>query len=404
MHNTLNHYDFVPEIVPRIMSGKLTYKICIKKEHIRTDGTCALYLSVYHIGKRKKLPLNISVKTMHFDEKRQRVKKICKNANDYNLLIEKMLAALNKIEINFRLNNEQITVEKVIEDLLNPTVRICFNAFADRYLEYEKEKQIIMPSTYRQQKSALSKIKAYKNPILFNEIDFQFIKEFRAYMKSTLKNKPATIEGTIKNFKKFYVAAGESGVSLKMKSTKIKVSEMKGDFTFLTPKEINALYHFYNQTYTNKTWKNILKRYLFSCFTGLRISDIETIGPDNFFDDILVFNAQKGGKLIRLKLNETARSLIELPEIFNGDYTREYINRELKLIAKACGIKKRLYYHSSRHTFATNYLMCAGNTVIELQEILQHSKIETTMIYVHVVRKIKDKGLDRMDSIIKNSQ
>jgi integrase/recombinase XerD len=403
MQHLENYYDFVPEITPRIMSGKLTYRICIKKEHTRTDGTCALYLSVYHKGQRKKLPLNMSVKVSQFDEKKQRVKKTCKSANDYNLLIEKMLSSLNKIEINFRLNNIEITVNKVIEDLLNPTIRICYNAFAEKYLDHEYDKQIIMLSTYKQQKGTLKKIRDYKNPLLFNEIDANFIKEFRSYLKHTLDNKSATIEGTMKNFKKYYNAANEAGLKLKMKPNKIKIGDMKGDFTFLTPEEVKTLHTFYRQPYINTTWCNILKRYLFSCFTGLRIGDIETINEDNFFDDNLVFNASKGGKITRLKLNDTAKSLIKLPHVFDGDYTRQYINRELKLIAKACNIKKRLYFHSSRHTFATNYLMCGGN-VEELQELLNHSDIKTTMVYVHVVKKMKDRGIDRMDSIIQNSQ
>src|SRR5690606_24744159 len=147
---------------------------------------------------------------------------------------------------------------------------------------------------------------------------------------------------------------------------------MKGDFTFLVPEEVKALFEYYNNKYINPTWKNILQRYLFSCFTGLRISDIENITMDNIIGDTLVFTMQKTNKFIRVKLNETAFNLLSGEEkLFKGDYTREYINRELKQIAKAVGIKKRLYYHSSRHTFATNYLI-SGGKVENLQKLLGH--------------------------------
>ena len=39
--------------------------------------------------------------------------------------------------------------------------------------------------------------------------------------------------------------------------------------------------------------------------------------------------------------------------------------------------------HALRHTFATNYIR-AGGGVRQLQVILGHQRIETTMVYVHL--------------------
>lgn len=400
MHLNLITNDFVPINVPQNMSGKITYRVNIKKEHTRIDGTNALYLSVYYNGDRKKLPLNISVPLAHFDSKKQRVKRINKHSTDYNLIIEKALATLNKIEVNFRLNNESISVDKIIQDYKNPTIRICFNAFALKYLEYQKEKNMLKHSTYRQQRATLLKIKAYKNPLLFSDINKNWAHEFRSYLRTKLKNKPATIEGTIKNFKKYLRAANDSGIKTELDYRDVKVKSMKGDFTFLMPSELKALYDFYKSPFINVTWKNILQRYLFSCFTGLRISDIEAINEGNFLEDHIVFNSIKTGKISRIRLNDTAKELINLPHVFNGSYSREHINRELKLIAKACSINKRIYYHSSRHTFGTNYLI-AGGKVENLQKLMGHSKIETTMIYVHIVESMVDVEVNKMDQLLK---
>lgn len=399
MNTAIQNHEIFPQIFPQKMSGKLTYRIRIKKEHTRVDGTNALYLYMYCNGKSKKIPLDVSVPKSFFDSKTQRIKKSYKYASDYNLLIEKILANLNRIEVNFRLNNEAITVDKVMEELKKPTIRICYNAFSEQYLENENKKQIIMKSTYRQQKSTLRKIKEYKDPLLFGDIDIDFVKEFKSHLKNNLKNKPSTIAGTMKNFKKFITAAQEKGIRTNIEANQIKVGGMKGEFTFLLPKEVVSLYKFYESPFINSTWKNILQRYLFSCFTGLRISDIEQISEDNFIEDVLVFNAKKTNKLNRIKLNKSAQSLIDLPKIFHGTYTREHINRELKAIAKACNIKKRLYFHSSRHTFATNYLI-SGGQVQNLQKLLGHSKIETTMVYVHTVERLKDEEIVKMDDIL----
>ena len=63
-----------PANFPKKMSGKLTHKIIIKDDYVRTDGTCALYVQIFLDGKMKRLPLNISVAPTNFDKKNQRIK------------------------------------------------------------------------------------------------------------------------------------------------------------------------------------------------------------------------------------------------------------------------------------------------------------------------------------------
>lgn len=400
IHTTVNYYDFVPQIVPQNMNGKLNYKIWVKKDHVRSDGTSALYLNIYYQKRTKRLPLNISVPVDEFDKKKQRVKKSYKYADDYNLLIEKILSDVTTIEIGYRLSGEIISIEKLIEDLYNPSLRINFIDFASKLLEHQKNNKFIEPSTYRQQKGFIAKLKRWRDPLLFSDIDKEFLLKLKSHLKHDLKNKPATIESTLKNFKKYLHAANDKGINTKLNYKDISIGKMDGEFTFLLPSELSHLIKFYNSPYINGSWKNILQRYLFSCFTGLRISDIERITEDNIIENILIFTQKKTKKLNRIPLNENAKALIELPHVFRGNYTREYINRELKLIAKACNIKKRLYFHSSRHTFATNYLI-AGGKVHNLQKRLGHSKIETTMVYVHVVEAISNDEIKLMDELFR---
>ena len=107
----------------------------------------------------------------------------------------------------------------------------------------------------------------------------------------------------------------------------------------------------------------------------------------------MVFTAEKTGKFQRILLNKTAQKFINKSgPLFRGNYTPEYINRELKFIAKACNVKKHLTFHVSRHSFATNYLI-QGGRVENLQKILGHSSIRETMIYVHIVDSITNKDV-----------
>ncbi|MBW1297833.1 site-specific integrase [Aquimarina litoralis] len=396
MRTGIETTQFVPQFDPRIMNGKLTYKIIIKSDHIRKDNTCALYLQLYLNGKRKRIPLKLYVPLNHFDKNKQRVNKKSPNFKDYNLIIEKHLADLNEIEINYRFNNQVLTIEKIIEELQNPNLRVDFISFALKMLEDQKGSLEL--STYKQQKGVINKISRFKSPLYFYEINEQLLKDLRFWMKSKLKNAPATVESTLKSFKKYLHLANKRGINTEIKYDNIKVRKMTGDRLFLMPNELVLLVKYYESEFIKESHKNILGRYLFSCFTGLRISDIERLTEENFNDDQLTFTAAKTKKFQRIKLNQTAHKFYQLPQVFNENYTREYINRELKKIATHLGIKKRIYFHSSRHTFATIYLMQGGRVEV-LQKLLGHSEIKETMIYVHIAESIKDEQIMSMDQI-----
>lgn len=99
------------------MSGQLSYKIKIKDNYVRTDRTCALYLQLFLNSVQKRIPLHLSVVAKYFDKKKQRVKASQESFKDYNLLIEKKLAEINTIEINYRLLGRTLNMELLINEL-----------------------------------------------------------------------------------------------------------------------------------------------------------------------------------------------------------------------------------------------------------------------------------------------
>lgn len=393
------HYlDVVPRLVPEIMNGTLNYRIVIKKDHTRTDGTNALYLELFQNRRRKRVPIGISVPMKDFDSKAQRVRGNSKKAKSCNLVIGKILADLNKILINYKLSDKYPSMEMVLDELVRPTSRINFNEFAKAMLQ--RDRANLKYSTYRQQKGSLSKIRRFRDPIHFSEIDEQFVKDLRAWCKHDLENRSATIESTVKTLKKFVHMANRKGIHTPISYEDISVRKMTGPRVFLLPEELKKLYRYYQSEFINESHKKVLCRFLFSCFTGIRISDSEQLTAENFIGDHLALTMVKTDKFIRIRLNDTARSLISLPDVFEDNFTREHINRELKDIARMLGIKKRLHFHCSRHTFATNFLI-TGGSVVNLQRILGHSKIEQTMVYVHIVESFTDDQINMLDDLVK---
>ena len=69
----------------------------------------------------------------------------------------------------------------------------------------------------------------------------------------------------------------------------------------------------------------------------------------------------------------------------HGQYSAASIREILKRAKKKARIYKNVHPHTLRHSFATHILE-NGYAVTDLQPLLGHSKIETTLIYTHLAK------------------
>jgi len=364
---------------PMNFNGKLTSKIIING-FVREDETSALYVQVFLNSERKKIPLNISVRHSEFDKKKQRVKK----NNDFNLIIEKALSDLHQIELEYRLKNMALNIETLMKEYFNPSPKIDFIKFYE--YELENQKKILKASSYKQQKSVLKKLKTYRSNLFFSDFTLNFLEEYKKYMTNTLKNKPLTVFGSIKNIKKYLHLAEKSGLIAPIRFNDIKVKREKSHRTFLDESELTLMREYYQNKFIPEVQKNVLQRFLFSCFTGLRISDIGKLTKKSFDNNKINFVAEKTLKIQTIPLANSALEYYNVDGdfVFNGIYTEQHINRTLKDICNYLGIKKNISFHVSRHTFATRFLRRGGNVVV-LKDLLGHSSFNDTMIYIHVL-------------------
>lgn len=388
-----------PTNYPKFMTGTFTSKI-IQKGFVKSDGTSNLYLQIFINKERKQISLGISVAPKYFDKKKQRVKPLNDLFKDYNLIIEKKLSLVNEIQVSYRLANRTITMQGFLEDYYNPSSKTDFIKFYETELKKQKDNKIISLSTYKQQNATLQKIRRFKAHIFFYEINAELLDNFTAHLRVKEKNQPNTVYTALKNFKKYLHLANDKKIQTPLSYRYVKTKTIKGNRTFLTSEELNKMNNYYNSTFIKESHQLVLKKFLFACFTGLRISDVQKLTTENVIQDQLVFVAQKTNKLTKLKLNDSAKQFFNQNNPFTDNYEDQTINSTLKEIAKTLGIKKKISFHVARHTFATQFLLNGGKVEV-LQQLLQHSKIDTTMIYVHIVEEHLNTQIHLLDNILK---
>jgi len=66
------------------------------------------------------------------------------------------------------------------------------------------------------------------------------------------------------------------------------------------------------------------------------------------------------------------------------------LSRELQIAVKRCAFLKRVTPHTLRHSYAT-HLLQNGFDIRTIQELLGHTDIKTTMIYLHILKEISPK-------------
>lgn len=99
----------------------------------------------------------------------------------------------------------------------------------------------------------------------------------------------------------------KSGIKLKVNLDEVKAGSSKGNRTSLAGYEIKKLAEFYFSPYINESYRLVLGYFLFSCMTGLRISDVQNLTRKNLVDGFVNFISTKTNKTQTIALNETAK-------------------------------------------------------------------------------------------------
>ncbi|WP_162844733.1 site-specific integrase [Roseivirga pacifica] len=145
--------------------------------------------------------------------------------------------------------------------------------------------------------------------------------------------------------------------------------------------------------------------FLFSCFTGLRWSDIQNLK----WSDIKYL--KEGNPELKLRIKKTNRFqviplasgaislLMSIPQkssrVFHSLSYSHVVNNLQNWISEA-NIDKKITFHCARHTNAT-WQITTGTDLYTVKSNLGHKHIKTTELYSKVIDDKKKKAIEKLE-------
>ena len=369
--------------------------------HVDKKGKSLLYLHITQDSQRERIPLeDMKIEPRYWDKRKQRAKSSAAHPY-FNLLLENIERKITTIKTTYHLQETHLTLERFKEEFLNTMSRTDFLAFMKKYLD--DNEHIMRSGTWKNQMKVYRKLKAYRETIRFSEITLGWISDYKNYLLVKENLATTSMFGHIKVIKKFLNEASKRGVRLALDTKLIHVGSTSGNRVNLDGEEVDSLAEYFTSKFIRPNHKVPLALFLLACFNGFRISDAQQITKENISKGKIIFTSVKTGKRQIIGINLTTQSIINhCPEVLTEKYTDQHVNRILKDICELTGIRKEVTFHVARHTFATNYLRLGGKVEV-LQQILGHSDIKETMIYVHIIQEEQDRGMLILDNLIEGS-
>lgn len=262
-----------------------------------------------------------------------------------------------------------------------------------QYLEYEKK---LSKNTIKAYDNDLNKLLEFKNNLLsINNKDIkEFIKKSNNLSTKTLAHRLTVINSFYNYLLSENIISINPCYSINMPKIPNKLPEVLSEEEVDKLLDINLVDKY---SYRNKAMLELLYA------TGMRASELTNLKLNNIdLDSCIVRIMGKGSKERIVPINDTT---IKYLNIYINNYRKEILNKKdseylfisnalkpitrqglFKIIKKECiraGIKKNVYPHILRHSFATHLLNHGANIRI-IQELLGHEDITTTEIYTHL--------------------
>lgn len=416
-----------------------------KKGDSETGKNLAIRMRISYAGNQPlDFPTGLNIDAEYWDAKDQHaldgfVSKTNQKTTDINRTIDEYRSYANEIFARYELLEKRIPSPGEVKDLFNdmvgrskidlPDPSESFFKVFDTFTQTMGEKNQWTPATYTKFASIREHFKAFDARLDFHTINDDKMQEYVKYLgKQGMRN--TTIAKNLSFVRWFFRWAASKGYykgtihntfKPKLKGTDGNSKEV----IFLTQEEIEVL-----QNHKFGNGQGHLERvrdvFLFTCFTGLRYSDVAKLTRQDIKNGFIQIVTQKTVDGIRIELNKHSQAILDkykgvdfpknkaLPVISNvkmNEYLKELgelceINEPQRIVYFKGNVRHEEIYpkwqlmttHCGRRSFVVNALRLG----IPAEVIIRwtgHSDYKAMKPYVKIVDELKEQEMSKFDSM-----
>ena len=384
----------------------------IRDSRVRKDGTTSIEVVLTVNGERCAFSTGKKVKSCNWDKNKQQVKGKDEEAQSLNNYLKAIKAKLYQKEAELLERGFVITAELLRDAYFDKVESLKEKSLFEVFEEHNQEQEKLVgngvsKATYWISVYTVRLLKEFvqqkykREDLYLRELNLNFIQAFHSFLKIDKGMAQNSSTKHLKLLKKIInLAVANSYMSINPFIT-YKVEREPVEIDFLDEEELRKIINFDTPLPRLERAKDM---FLFGCFTGLSYIDIKTLTPEHFEKDnagrIWIKKRRvKTGVLSRIPLLPIAKLILDkykggeklLPIQDPAD-----INKYLKDIAILCDIKKRITFHTSRHTFASTITLANNISLEVISKMLGHTNTRMTAHYAKLIDKCIGEQMDKL--------
>lgn len=420
------------------MVKKIHYTLVFNRlNRLDRNGQGLIQIRAYQSGRNRYFSTGAKVEPRFWDEKNKKVR----SSHPYQFVLNKqirdLLEQIEAFEIKM-INRYGFFPLDRLHEYTDPKkdIKTFTDFFEEKIEDFKAEYSKIKADSLKNQITTFNKLKSFRKIVYFEDLNFQFIEAFDQFVRRDFMErngrsiKPSTLIKHHKNLRKY--------IGLAVKDKKIRVEDdpyMVFDWgklndpnrVYLTELEVDAIERL---QYGPDDYDGVVRDFfLLCCWTGFGYAETAQLTPENveetpsglvignrrkktdkaLFSPICSLFKEPGAKqskperlVSRLLQRHKERfpdpeDYYQTPIFTNSKKTGvirvQVVDRRLKQIAAAAGIRKNLTSHAGRRSFAQR-LDSKGLTLPDIRELMGHSTITMTTLYIQanpdgLIRKLE---------------
>lgn len=378
------------------MKNSFKIRTVLRKDKMKKNGECPIHYVVTLNNREFKLSTGQWIHNAKWDCKAREPKA---GYSNIRRILRREIMSLEDFFYDKYARNETVTAD-MIKRFYKGVDDSDFYAYFDRFLSLKKKTE--KESTIKSYVGTLNHLKKFRSSILISEIDLKFITEFDYYLriKANMGNGGAwTRHKNMKTIVNKLVVDGLLESSPYGKG-KFVVKKPEEKTIYLDEDEIKQIV-LIRKKLSPKMRVNV-DRFLFSCYTGFRYSDMVSVKwSDIKPDGTIVKRMVKTNKEVVVPITEGTKKILARYEGKRNDLifpkiSNNKVNKAIRVICKIAKIDKKISFHVARHSFG--YILGKNEVnAFKIMELMGHSNVKQTMRYVKASVKDLSSAINGID-------